>query len=641
MKINDTTLEVTRSGSFKEKTFTIQASPKMFAILSSGMYTDIEEAVVRELSTNASDSHTEAGCPEKPFDVHLPNTLEPWLRIRDYGTGISPENMETIYSSYSSSTRSGSDDFTGCLGLGSKSPFGYTDQFTAVSFWNGVKYTYSVFKNENSCPCLALLGESETNEPNGLEIHMSIKPGDIGKFVQTAQKVYAFFKVRPNIVGAKLHFDNTAPIFSNDKYALYDRFNGETGVKVVMGQVCYDVSSSKINSKFGYYSCVLLHMPIGSCSIATSREELQYDDRTIANVNAALKDTIEHVKAEVVKGVANETCTLDKLCAMKKYSSVIDNLSFIDMSEIVAQEPDKYAVRRLMIRRIDKLFIEGVYSISGGHQPYVFIEEDVQLTQNFKSRIRQFMKTKQTNNFYIATVKDAARFKELFGDKLVKLSSLPDVPRAPRKPREIARAQPIKLMSKNHHDNLSLEWGEASTIDTTDACCVPREGNWVIWNGNKVKPNDVRRVATAVGFKKIYGIAAKRYDSLIVKYGLQDLSANAKAHAEKKIANLNEFELANMQHGTHNSYRIRVKELAGLSPECDNLINTHKATVNDAEVYSYLCNMFKLTLPVVTNHEKKFFEKYPILLAIDWYSGNMKMSDVIKYVKMVESQIQQ
>ena len=67
--------------------FKIKASAKAFSILSSGLYANKIRAIIRELSCNAVDSHAAAGKSDTPFDVHLPNTLEPWFSIRDYGPG--------------------------------------------------------------------------------------------------------------------------------------------------------------------------------------------------------------------------------------------------------------------------------------------------------------------------------------------------------------------------------------------------------------------------------------------------------------------------------------------------------------------------------------------------------------------------
>jgi hypothetical protein len=68
--------------------FRIRNSAKAFSILSSGLYANKVRAIIRELSCNAIDSHTAAGKADTPFDVHLPNSLEPWFAIRDYGTGL-------------------------------------------------------------------------------------------------------------------------------------------------------------------------------------------------------------------------------------------------------------------------------------------------------------------------------------------------------------------------------------------------------------------------------------------------------------------------------------------------------------------------------------------------------------------------
>ena len=112
--------------------FRIRNSAKAFSILSSGLYANKIRAIIRELSCNAVDSHVAAGKSETPFDVHLPNQLEPWFSIRDYGTGLTNDQVTSIYTTYFESTKTDSNAFIGALGLGSKSPFSYTDNFTVT-----------------------------------------------------------------------------------------------------------------------------------------------------------------------------------------------------------------------------------------------------------------------------------------------------------------------------------------------------------------------------------------------------------------------------------------------------------------------------------------------------------------------------
>lgn len=647
MKIEQTTFDVQRSGSFQENVCLIENTPQMFEILSSKIYTNAPLAIVRELSTNASDSHTDAGCPEKPFDVHLPNMLEPWFSIRDYGTGISPDNMIAIYRMYGKSTRTGSNETTGCLGIGSKSPFAYTDQFTVTSIWNGYKYTYSIFKNEEGVSSTALLNSVETNEPNGVEVYVSIKPGDASSFVKAAQRVYTFFKVRPNIVGASLYFNELIPEISTPEFSLYnaDR-NILVGINVVMGQVCYTVAEDKIVNPFDYRATLTLNLPMGGVSFVAGREEVRYDEKTVTNINAALKAACEVAKAEFEGRVANEGPLMHKLRGLAKYRHFIHGLSIQGTQSIEPQETDKYSIKSCSLRRNDKLFVQSHFNsfYPGDYiENVVFIEDDADLTQNMKNRLRQYMLTVSKATFFLVTIKDQARFAELFGTVTTKLSLLPDVPRVKRDTsRTTARSKPIKLLNDHTNNSMLFEWNNihaATDIDPVDACCVPRDGNWAIWKGQKVRPEVVRKIATALGFKRVYGIAEKRYEKSRVKHNIVELSAVAKERAEKLIANLDIHALSLLQYGNCINYRVDVNKLSGLSPECDDMIKTKNSKIDNVALYNELSVIFDIKIPTAPDYQAKFFEKYPILFAIDWYSGRMSMDTIVDYIKMVEASI--
>jgi len=153
--------------------FRIRNSAKAFNILSSGLYANKIRAIIRELSCNAYDSHVAAGCAERPFEVHLPTSLEPWFSVRDYGVGLSHQQVVNIYTTYFESTKTGSNDFVGALGLGSKSPFSYTENFGVTAVQNGHMGVYTAFINEQGVPSIALMTESATDEPNGVEVQFS------------------------------------------------------------------------------------------------------------------------------------------------------------------------------------------------------------------------------------------------------------------------------------------------------------------------------------------------------------------------------------------------------------------------------------------------------------------------------------
>ncbi|MFP9058562.1 hypothetical protein, partial [Enterococcus faecalis] len=89
----------------KSKAFSITASPKVFKILSSDLYTNKIRAVVRELITNMIDAHALNGNPEK-FIIQVPGRLDPRFVCRDFGPGMSDfdiqgdDNSPGLYNSY-------------------------------------------------------------------------------------------------------------------------------------------------------------------------------------------------------------------------------------------------------------------------------------------------------------------------------------------------------------------------------------------------------------------------------------------------------------------------------------------------------------------------------------------------------------
>ena len=177
MKLADRTVEVHSSGINSANQFSIAQTSKMFKILSDSLYSDKVMAVVRELATNAYDSHVSAG-NKNPFLVKLPTAADPNFSVRDYGTGLSQKDMENLYTTYGASNKNDSNDFVGCLGLGSKSPFAYTKSFTTTSYFNGKQYTYIAAIDDAGVPTLNLIHSTDTTEPNGLEISFAVKQYD-------------------------------------------------------------------------------------------------------------------------------------------------------------------------------------------------------------------------------------------------------------------------------------------------------------------------------------------------------------------------------------------------------------------------------------------------------------------------------
>lgn len=294
--------------------FRIRNSAKAFNILSSGLYSNKIRAIIRELSCNAVDSHTAAGKSSVPFDVHLPSDLEPWFSIRDYGTGLNHEEIVNVYTTYFESTKTSSNEFIGALGLGSKSPFSYTDNFTVVAVKNGRKGIYSAFINNEGVPSIVRMLDEETNEPTGVEVKFSVNSRhDFYKFVEEAKQVYTYFKLRPVISGVS-NFE-----LIEVSYLEKDIIPGVHSTKgssctAVMGNIAYPISIPNAEKTLGplYFllNCGLeLHFDIGELDFQASREGLSYIPGTVNSIKkklSALNDSLVENLAKTVEAIPNE-----------------------------------------------------------------------------------------------------------------------------------------------------------------------------------------------------------------------------------------------------------------------------------------------------------------------------------------------
>lgn len=307
--------------------FRIRNSAKAFNILSSGLYANKIKAIIRELSCNAVDSHVAAGKADTPFDVHLPNSLEPWFTIRDYGTGLNHEQVTNIYTTYFESTKTDSNAFIGALGLGSKSPFSYTDNFTVTAVKDGSKRIYTAFINEQGVPSIALMSDHDTDEPNGVEVKFAVNDQyDFGKFKQEAYNVYQYFKLQPVVSGASGF--KVAELQYRDKNIIPGVHAMKDGRTVaIMGNIAYPIDVPNSESNLGdlrhLLGCnLVMEFDIGELDFQASREGLSYIPSTIEAIKkklAALNAVLSTKLTDKANKIDNLWERLDFL--VKEYES--------------------------------------------------------------------------------------------------------------------------------------------------------------------------------------------------------------------------------------------------------------------------------------------------------------------------------
>jgi len=364
MKIHENTVPSVQSvGDNQTHQFQIKASHKAFHILSKGIYGDSITPPIRELATNAWDSHIEAkrrGLPcDRPFEVHLPTKMEPWFSVRDFGVGMDVEDLNTVYTTYFESTKIESNDYVGCLGLGSKSPFCYTDVFTVESVCDGIRHI-AVCSVSNGIPQFSLMSSEPSDAPNGVLVKFAVESSDFNAFKNHAMNIYARFQHRPKIVNDQS--------FKFHDYEVRKQGTGwkllkecDIGSHVIMGNIAYPIRESNLIKDRNALSSdaaeakqinivvnallesdVSITFDIGQLEIAANRESLHFDDRTRKNIILALKNIFNEIVDEFITELKKETSLWRQICKWK------------DLSEELCANQGYYSRANTLFRAIEE-----------------------------------------------------------------------------------------------------------------------------------------------------------------------------------------------------------------------------------------------------------------------------------------------
>ena len=124
MKLKEEVREIQRSKNFEEQQYGMDESqlPLLFKLLRTSMYSNKIGSIVREITSNCVDAHTEAGVLDTPVEIeYTPQDSltgkHDAITFRDFGPGIDPERMNNVFRKYLSSTKRDSNDQIGGFGL--------------------------------------------------------------------------------------------------------------------------------------------------------------------------------------------------------------------------------------------------------------------------------------------------------------------------------------------------------------------------------------------------------------------------------------------------------------------------------------------------------------------------------------------
>jgi hypothetical protein len=293
-----------RAGVLDEAKFTLDATGPVFQTIISGLYTNKKQAPLREYGANAFDA-------SKNFDLHLPSVVDPRVVIRDYGPGLSHEDVMHKFTKLGHSTKRDSNDAVGSLGYGCKSAFAYTNQFNVRSFQRGEVRTYVASLEKDGIPRMVHLATRPTTDRDGLEVSFNVKSTDIVEFRKEAKRVYFAYEPRPNVTNETWAWPELELVAEGAGWKIYyqDKDQTLTGPYARMGCVLYPINMDTLGWRYDNNwvkdDVLILDVPIGSVDIQHSRESLGYNDATIKYLQERLKqvhgELAAHFLAEVDK----------------------------------------------------------------------------------------------------------------------------------------------------------------------------------------------------------------------------------------------------------------------------------------------------------------------------------------------------
>ena len=276
--------------------------PLLMSMLQTTLYSDKPLAVCREYITNAWDAHVDAGIADKPIQISIPTSFSPVLKIRDFGKGLSQEDVLYHFTSYGDSGKRHTDDMVGGFGLGSKSAFCYVPSFTVVSYHDGVKMTFNAQIEEKNCTMNHLVDLDTPTDETGLEIIVSVKSYDTWNFRQTLANLLRYHKPFPVIVNDD-NFINTINqpdkvLVENDNWKVIQNISNK---RVILGnvpyefethhlQLAYDVTDHPI---FRNHLGLVIEMPPNTLNVTLNREALEYTPKTIHSLKAVVLQAVK------------------------------------------------------------------------------------------------------------------------------------------------------------------------------------------------------------------------------------------------------------------------------------------------------------------------------------------------------------
>lgn len=300
-------------------------------ILSSNLYSQPLQSFLREILSNAVDSHKEAGTTDPVIlDIGVEGS-KPYIRIQDFGTGISPERFDKIYRYIGSSTKRESNEYIGYFGLGRFASLSVSDSCFITSCYEGIKTKYAMYKDGLSIK-IDQISSVKTDEHNGVEVLVYIS--DLSRIYETLYMMQLFEGVYLNVDYRAISYYVRNDLYKYSPEICIDTFNNKinqtyktfslckylsnsySNLFVSVGGVIYPINESYLPEKFklfreqiSYNWSIVPTVPIGSVTMTPNREQLLYNTETVRVIRECFENAWNEIKEYVSSSFDEDVST--------------------------------------------------------------------------------------------------------------------------------------------------------------------------------------------------------------------------------------------------------------------------------------------------------------------------------------------
>jgi hypothetical protein len=285
-----------------------EAAVKMMRQTQKTIYSTPIRSMVREIVSNAVDEHADQNVDrgvevsireESPLD----GTSAAFV-CKDYGPGMTPEEINSVYTNYGVSTKNDTNDLIGGHGVGAKSPYSLVDRFIIESHKQGQYHRYLCYKHQTGDKCRVI--DKGPSGRTGMTVIVPVESGDQRDLKKAVKDQLLFFRSHVEYGPGTPPMEVDVAWETDDYIAINDgvpRRYGRGPFLLVGGEetgyVPYELNTSELDFNVPRRGLTMgIKMGVGDVELSLSREDIRYEPEVVETIETRVENIFDDIIAE-------------------------------------------------------------------------------------------------------------------------------------------------------------------------------------------------------------------------------------------------------------------------------------------------------------------------------------------------------